>query len=170
LGPISSTTEPGAVTTGSSYNQAANPIGVNVRSAPPNSSSGGTTAGDVVSTFFESGFGMASLVEGLIGLFSGGSSTPPPLEPYQMPSSIGFESVETAHGLSAGSYDQMGHMRAIPSEPNIPSGGGTPAPQITVNVQTMDAQSFLDHSGAIAEAVRGAMLNLSSINDVVNDL
>jgi len=37
-------------------------------------------------------------------------------------------------------------------------------------VQAMDARSFLDHSSEIAAAVRTAMLNLNSINDVVNDL
>ena len=45
-----------------------------------------------------------------------------------------------------------------------------PAPQITVNVQAMDARSFLDRSNDIALAVRDAMLNLNSINDVVNEL
>ncbi len=34
----------------------------------------------------------------------------------------------------------------------------------------MDSQSFLDRSSDIAAAVRNAMLNLSPINDVVNDL
>ena len=42
--------------------------------------------------------------------------------------------------------------------------------QITVNVSAMDARSFLDRSGDIAAAVREAMLNLNSINDVVNEL
>jgi hypothetical protein len=52
------------------------------------------------------------------------------------------------------------------------SGTGAPSapPQITVNVQAMDARSFLDRSTDIAAAVRDAMLNLNSINDVVNDL
>jgi hypothetical protein len=34
----------------------------------------------------------------------------------------------------------------------------------------MDSQSFLDHSNEIAQAVRAAMLNSNSINDVVNNL
>ncbi len=42
--------------------------------------------------------------------------------------------------------------------------------QITVNVQAMDSRSFLDRSHDIAQAVREAMLNMHSINDVVNDL
>jgi hypothetical protein len=34
----------------------------------------------------------------------------------------------------------------------------------------MDSQSFLDHSDDIAQAVRQAMLNMNSINDVVTNL
>ena len=48
--------------------------------------------------------------------------------------------------------------------------GGNAPPQITVNVQAMDARSFLDRSSDIAAAVREAMLNMHSINDVVNEL
>ena len=44
------------------------------------------------------------------------------------------------------------------------------APQITVNVQAMDARSFMDRSNDIALAVRDAMLNMNAINDVVNEL
>ncbi|SPE39712.1 conserved hypothetical protein [Candidatus Sulfopaludibacter sp. SbA3] len=39
-----------------------------------------------------------------------------------------------------------------------------------MNVQAMDAQSFMDYSSQIAQAVRGAMLNLNSVNDVVSEL
>jgi hypothetical protein len=67
------------------------------------------------------------------------------------------------------------------SGPEVPvaapgnSGGPAPTPnrgpmQVTVNVQAMDSRSFLDRSGDIAAAVREAMLNMHSINDVVNDL
>ena len=41
------------------------------------------------------------------------------------------------------------------------------APQITVNVNAMDSQSFMDRSTDIANAVREAMLNMHPINDVV---
>jgi hypothetical protein len=85
-----------------------------------------------------------------------------------MPGAIDFESAETNGGLAAAGYDQLGRSRAIAPEPS--DGAPAAAPQITVNVQAMDAQSFLDHSSEIAEAVRGAMLNLSAINDVVNEL
>jgi hypothetical protein len=98
-----------------------------------------------------------------------------------MPSSISFTSAETGDGLSAGGYDQMGLPRvydagdsggAAAPVADSPNSGktGAAAPQITVSVQAMDSQSFLDHSSDIAQAVRSAMLNMSSINDVVNEL
>lgn len=50
------------------------------------------------------------------------------------------------------------------------SGSNVVAPQNTVDVEAMDARWFLDHSADIAAAVRYAMLNSNSINDVVNEL
>ncbi|HEY3840015.1 MAG TPA: hypothetical protein VGL72_25765 [Bryobacteraceae bacterium] len=41
---------------------------------------------------------------------------------------------------------------------------------ILVQVQAMDSQSFMDHSHDIAQAVRQAMLNMNSLNDVIQDL
>jgi hypothetical protein len=41
---------------------------------------------------------------------------------------------------------------------------------ILVQVQAMDSQSFMDHSQQIAQAVRQAMLNSNSLNDVIQDL
>lgn len=48
-----------------------------------------------------------------------------------------------------------------------PSGAG---PTITVNVQAMDSQSFLDRREDIARAVREAMLQSHSLNDIVSEL
>jgi len=138
------------------------------------SAAGGNVAESLASTFLESGFGMAALVKGLFGLFGGDAPTQQPFERYEMPPAITFESAETAAGLTAGSYDQAGAMRPVGtggSQSETSSGGSRDnPPQINVNVQAMDAQSFLDHSEQIAQAVRGAMLSMSSINDVVNEL
>ena len=84
-----------------------------------------------------------------------------------MPPRISFDAAESANGIQNVDYDQAGRPRAYSS-----SGAGESAapPQITVNVQAMDARSFLDRSGDIAAAVREAMLNLNPINDVVNEL
>ena len=143
----------------------------------------GSTIESIATTVLKSGFGIVPLVGELLGLFSGGDSTPPPaLVKYAMPAKLDFEGAETASGLTNADYGQSGLPRTFtmgPATGNGGTGGGgaTPnsatsggAPQITVNVQAMDARSFLDRSSDIAAAVRDAMLNLNSINDVVNDL
>ena len=167
----------------------ATPAGSNVRGGASTEQSGGgagSTAESVAIKFFESGFGIVPLISGLAGLFGGGSSSLPPLEKYEMPSTISFASADTRDGLMAMNLDQRGMPRVLdgggsglawpgtgpasPAVPASPPAAGAPAPQITVNVQAMDAQSFLDHSSQIAEAVRSAMLSMNSINDVVNEL
>jgi hypothetical protein len=50
------------------------------------------------------------------------------------------------------------------------SSGSNTGQQVTVQVQAMDSQSFLDHSDDIAQAVKQAMLNMNSINDVITSL
>jgi hypothetical protein len=127
----------------------------------------------------------------LLGLFEGGGTAAPTLEKYAMPERQYFEGADTGSDVSDADYDQMGMPRTYSAAPtgssapasgtastggtaggsgvpSGPSGGG--AAQITVNVQAMDSQSFLDHSNEIAQAVRAAMLNSNSINDVVNNL
>ena len=137
--------------------------------------SGGDDGGGVGSTIasiFTSGLGLAPLVSGLLGLFGGGSSSPPPLEKYTMPDPLYFQGADTGSGIDSADYDQFGTPRTY-SAPSGAGGSSTSAsgsPQISVNVQAMDAQSFLDHSTEIAQAVRQAMLTLNSVNDVVNDL
>lgn len=158
------------------YGSSANPADIGFHATTSDggqSSGGGSGAGSAAMTFLESGLGIVSVVRGLLGLFGGGEAAPVPLQKYEMPPAIDFESVESASGLSGATYDQSGAARAV-SRGNATPDQGEPArsagPQITVNVQTMDAQSFLDHSAAIAQAVRGAMLHSNSINDVVNEL
>jgi hypothetical protein len=111
------------------------------------------------------------LIGELIGLFTGGGSNPPPtLTKYVMPPTLDFEEADTAAGLSGISYDQMGTPRTTGdgtaglSTGAYVSGPGAPP------LQTVSPQWFMDHSADIAAAVRNAMLNLNSINDVVSDL
>jgi hypothetical protein len=181
--------------TGSGSASAANATGSSSTSAA-DTSSGGITAQSVITTVLESGMGMVPLIVGLLGLFRGGGTpAPPTLEKYAMPERLYFEGADTGSDVSGADYDQMGMPRAYRAAPDggsartsgtsspgdsgngseVPSGpgsGGAPAgaAQITVNVQAMDSQSFLDHSNEIAQAVRAAMLNSNSINDVVNNL
>lgn len=130
----------------------------------------GGTVESIASTVLKSGLGLVPLIGGLLGLFGGGDSPEPaPLVKYAMPASIAFQGADTPSGIGFADYDQTGMPRTYGTTapaPNTPS----PAPQITVNVQAMDARSFLDRSSDIAAAVRDAMLNLNSLNDVVSDL
>ena len=156
---------------------------------------GDDTLSSVASTVLKSGFGLAPLVSGLVSLFSGGDTpAPEPLVKYALPASVAFQGAETAAGTTGVDYDQSGTSRvyaarstpgsmpdstaAVQATPPSGSNGGqsangastAQAPQITVNVQAMDARSFLDRSNDIALAVRDAMLNMNAINDVVNEL
>jgi hypothetical protein len=138
------------------------------------SSSSGSTSGTVEKTMLEAEAGLPLLIAGLVSAFGGGgSSTPPPLVKYAMPAAVDFQAAESQGQVSGLDYDQMGTPRSYAAAGTSGTANGTAsggAPQITFNVQAMDARSFMDRSGDIALAVREAMLNLNSINDVVNDL
>ena len=140
-----------------------------------NSKSTGNAVVSAVSKVFTSGLGLVPLLGGLFGLFGGGGKEePPPLVKYAMPEKMYFQSADIGTNIFSADYDQMGMPRSYsPAAAPAAAGAEVPAsaaPQISVNVQAMDARSFLDHSAEIAQAVRQAMLNLNSINDVVNDL
>jgi hypothetical protein len=131
---------------------------------------------------FKSGLGISPLIKGVLGLFGGGDSpSPPPLVKYALPPAIHFQAAEVGGGVTNLDYGQSGLPRsysgggagaATSTAPVTGAPAATPqgAPQISVHVQAMDARSFMDRSSDIAAAVRDAMLNLNSINDVVNDL
>jgi hypothetical protein len=132
-------------------------------------SSGLSTVFDV----FKNGLGISPLIKGILGLFSGGdATTPAPLVKYALPPAVQFQAAEVGGQVMSADYGQSGTARAygVPSAQDGGASAGTGASQITVNVQAMDARSFMDRSSDIALAVRDAMLNLNSINDVVNDL
>ena len=107
---------------------------------------------------------VSPLISGLMKLFGGGgdSETPPPLMLYTPPEAVRFEGQVSR---SANRTDWSGSEGVRSGTPVVSS-----APQITVQVNAMDSQSFIDHSQEIAMAVREAMLNSHSLNDVVSDL
>lgn len=129
---------------------------------------GGGTVSEVTSVlstasqFLGGGLTLMPLVSLFTSLFGGGESTQPaPLVPFSLPPSLNLESTTNQQSVSWG---ENGMPRA--------SGGSlsnTPQ-QVTVQVQAMDSQSFLDHSNDIAQAVRQAMLNMNPLNDVVTSL
>jgi hypothetical protein len=129
---------------------------------------GGSTASSVGSTI-ESvlgfGLGLSPLISGLVSLFGGGGSAQPaPLVPYVAPLPVNANA-----GISGSTPGAFGVDTAAGGLPRA-----VPAPsqsaQITVQVQAMDSQSFLDHSNDIALAVRQAMLTSTTLNDVIREV
>jgi hypothetical protein len=99
---------------------------------------------------------LSPLISGIASLF-GGSSTPKPLPIYTPPPPVAIAATVNS---------------AAPNAAAAGSGPASPASstQVTVNVNAMDSQSFMDHSDDIANAVREAMLNMHPINGVVASL
>ncbi len=136
------------------------------------------------------GGGLGALFSGISSLFGGGPSQPAPLTQYLPPDKQDFNLADTNGQVTDSVNDSYGQPRAASftelalsglqpatqsansASNGVPSGSAPSAQstQVTVQVQAMDSQSFLDRSGDIAQAVRQAMLNMHSINDVVNDL
>jgi hypothetical protein len=137
---------------------------------PANGVSGGSGDDSILGTIGSSlggvlggGLGLAPLISGIAGLFGGGdSSAPAALPAYMAPLPIhldaGFSEGGGAFGVDAA---QGGAPRAKTNSSST---------QITVQVQAMDSQSFLDHSGDIALAVRQAMLQSGVLNDVIREV
>lgn len=132
---------------------------------------GGTSAaGEVAKTasrWLGGGLSVTPLVSGLLRLFRGSKPEPPPALPvYLRPAALNLQATTSSSSgdrLHPVDYDQSGLPRRI--QPPVPSHG----PQVTVQIQAIDSQSFLDHRDQIARAVREAMLNAHSLNDVVNE-
>jgi len=148
------------------------PVADGQAASSSSSKTGGASALSIASTVLESGLGIVPLIGGLVGLFGGGgSSAEQPLTKYALPDPVSFQGAETGGGIGLAGSDLMGLQR--PADVSS-SGSDTPSAgsgqQITVQVQAMDARSFMDRSSDIAAAVRDAMLNLNSINDVVTNL
>jgi hypothetical protein len=123
------------------------------------------TIGKLASSLTGGALSLSPILSGLLHLFGGGgSSTPPPLVKFALPPSIAFQAANVPGPQTAGvDFSQSGDPRVIGAAPS----SGT---QITVQVQAMDSRSFMDHSQDIAAAVREAMLNMHSLNDVISDL
>jgi hypothetical protein len=133
---------------------------------------GATGVLSTVSQFLGGGLSVMPLVSLFTSIFGGGGSQQQAsLVPYSMPQSLNLESTSNNQDVVWG---ENGLPRAVNAQPGgssvSPSGGTNASPQITVQVQAIDSQSFLDHSSDIAQAVRQAMLNMNSINDVINEL
>jgi len=77
--------------------------------------------------------------------------------------------VQSQAGLTASAPGQVTPVSyGETGQPRAQSAGSTA--QVTIQVNAMDSQSFLDHSDDIANAVKQAILNSNSLNDVISAL
>ena len=114
-----------------------------------------------------SGLGLVPLGLRIAGLFRKRRAEPQSFSPFELPPSLSLEVANTDNilaGFPRLARKQTGEIKVIRQE--------TPAaqPQITVNVNAMDTQSFLDRSEDIAGALRDAMLHMHPVNDVIGEL
>jgi hypothetical protein len=129
-------------------------------------SSGTSTASSVGDTLLDTlglGSGLSPLISGLVSLFGGGgggqtTTVTPYIQPLPVNLSAGFT------GSAAGSASGVDY--GANGQPRQTTAAGAQQ-QITVQVTAMDSQSFLDRSNDIAAAVRKAMLETSTLNDVI---
>jgi len=132
-------------------------------------SGGGSTASSILSTIggvLGGGLGLAPMVSGLAGLFSGGGD---PSGSAALPTYMAPLPVNVDAGFSEGGGGAYGVDSAQGGAPRAMTNSSS-ASQITVQVQTMDSSSFLEHSQDIALAVRQAMLQSTVLNDVIRDV
>jgi hypothetical protein len=146
---------------------------INANSAAQGGQGGaGAAIGSVASTIFGSGLGLSQLIGSIARLFGGGAApTPTVLIPYNAPPPVSLDLAD-----SPGPYSGIGGLSPVTyGADGLPRASGAPAgqplaPQISIQVNALDSRSFLDHSVEIAAAVRQAMLNMHSLNDVVSEL
>lgn len=150
--------------------------------APAVSKSQESPISKALSTVGGSVFSAFPLFSGIASLFGGSEpASPPPLPHYLPPPAIRFEGAvsssnpEVIYGVSYGATGKPRASGLVSDFPGVPAGSTTtparmPVPQITIQVQTMDSRSFLDHSEEIASAVKEALLNSHSLNDVFSEL
>ena len=115
--------------------------------------------------FFSGGLGIASLGLKIAGLFGGEKENPAELEPFSLPPRIDIEAANRGRALPE--FPRV--VRGQGGEIRTPSVQQTP-PQVVVNVNALDTQSFLDRSGDVARAVRDAMLHMHPLNDIVSEV
>ena len=142
----------------------------NTRAVSENTAARSTTGsiassiGKFAETFLGGGSLLTPLISGIVGLFGGNSSAAPAaVTPFALPSPIQVEAtLAAAPSAAASGSGPISYPAAAAS--------AAAAAQIQINVSAMDTQSFLDHSEAIAAAVRKALLDSHSLNDVIAEI
>jgi hypothetical protein len=155
----------------STQESAVSAIQGNTQAVTQNTSSKGSgssvasQAGSAAESLFGGALSLSPIISGLLSLFGGGSSAPSTqIAPFMLPTPVQYQAgVSGSPGspVTPVSYGAGGQPRSQ----------STAAPtQVTVQVNAMDSQSFLDHSDDIANAVKAALLNSNALGDVIAGL
>ena len=126
-----------------------------------------------IGSYLLGGLGIGSLVSGIASLFGGDDqSTPPPLVKYSLPPALQYEGAVMGNGaVSSYDHNDRSGIRTIGNSQTAAEQASPAAnQQVVIQVNAMDSKSFLDHSDDIARAVRAAILNSSSLNDVISEM
>jgi hypothetical protein len=156
-----------------SYQQQVDLIKANTQALQSNTAGQGShsaisSVGSALSGVFGGALGFLSpIISGITQLFGGGGSQPVTLPTYTAPPPVSIGGILHSSGTTEAPAPSTNAPAAQTAQT---SGSATYSPQITVHVNAMDSQSFMDRSGDIANAVREAMLNNHPINGVVADL
>jgi hypothetical protein len=158
------------------------PVGINFGSPSSNTTSTSksgsewanlltqTASGGVSSTIsggLSSIAGLGGLIAGIASLFGGGGkSTPPPLVEFQLPNSQTQTVYVSSNGSSTYQGSVTGQAPVLTSAGAIYNNNQTPQPTSSAS----SSQSFQYHSTQIAQAVKTALLNSSSLNDVIAEI
>ena len=110
--------------------------------------------------------GLGSIISGIVSLFGGGGGkkNPPPLVEFQLPASVD----QTVYLHSGSSTVYAGNSVEQANTPSATEGIYTTGTQGSESVSS--GQSFQYQSTQIAAAVKNALLNSSSLNDVIAEI
>ena len=108
-------------------------------------------------------FGLGDVISGIASLFGGGKSTPPPLVQFTLPSS----QVETAYVSTKGAATYQGAPTLSQKPPTVSVGGYSGG---ATKPQNPPSQSPAYQNAQIVQAVKNALLNSSSLNDVIAEI
>lgn len=155
-----------------------NPTGINF-GKPSSSGSSSTTSGSawtgllkqtasggaasLLGGGFGSIFGLGGVISGIASLFGGGKSTPPPLVQFTLPTS----QLETAYVSTKSAATYHGAPTTAQKSPTVTGGshsGGATKPS------NPPPQSPAYQNAQIVQAVKNALLNSSSLNDVIAEI
>ena len=122
-----------------------------------------SSVGSVASTVL-GGSILSPILGGLMDLFGvgDGGQAAVAASPFMLPAPVQYQGGTSSPGqVMPTSYAESGQPRAQ---------AAAATPQVNIQVNAMDSQSFMDHSDEIATAVRSALLNSHPLADVISDL